>query len=193
MPEEGNLVRWPWFQFYDSAPSLQQSDEIVQSWDTASKTSDLADYSVCTTWHIKGGQYYLLEVFREKLAFPDLQRAVIAQAKKFNARTVLIEDSASGTALIQNLRGQHIAGLCSPIAVKPEDDKVMRIHRQSAKIEAGSVHLPKKASWLDDFRQELLAFPYGAHDDQVDSMSQFLNWIDWRERRKIHVRKLIGF
>jgi predicted phage terminase large subunit-like protein len=47
---------------------------------------------------------------------------------------------------------------------------------QSAKIEAGQVHLPKDAPWLDDFKSELLAFPKGHHDDQVDSVSQFLCW-----------------
>ena len=47
---------------------------------------------------------------------------------------------------------------------------------QSAKIEAGHVHLPREADWLDDFLLELLAFPYGRHDDQVDSVSQYLNW-----------------
>ena len=45
----------------------------------------------------------------------------------------------------------------------------------------GEVHspagdLPREARWLDTFMLELLAFPNGRHDDQVDSVSQFLNW-----------------
>ena len=51
---------------------------------------------------------------------------------------------------------------------------------QSAKIEAGQVHIPQQAPWLEDFRTEVLAFPHGTHDDQVDSMSQFLGWADRR-------------
>jgi predicted phage terminase large subunit-like protein len=51
---------------------------------------------------------------------------------------------------------------------------------QSARIENGQVHLPRRAQWLDDFRSELLQFPKGRYDDQVDSFSQFLNWIERR-------------
>jgi predicted phage terminase large subunit-like protein len=51
---------------------------------------------------------------------------------------------------------------------------------QSAKIEARQVYLPKQAPWLGDFQAELLQFPHGRHDDQVDSISQFLNWIERR-------------
>jgi predicted phage terminase large subunit-like protein len=60
--------------------------------------------------------------------------------------------------------------------VKPEGSKLERMAAQSAKIEAGQVHLPKSAPWLGDFLTELLAFPNGRHDDQVDSISQFLRW-----------------
>jgi predicted phage terminase large subunit-like protein len=45
---------------------------------------------------------------------------------------------------------------------------------QSARIEAGSVLLPKQAPWLDEFRRELLTFPAGRHNDQVDAFSQAL-------------------
>jgi hypothetical protein len=49
---------------------------------------------------------------------------------------------------------------------------------QSAKIEAGAVHLPRQAPWLDDLKAELLAFPHGPHDDQVDAIAQALAWAD---------------
>ena len=47
---------------------------------------------------------------------------------------------------------------------------------QSAKIEEGRVLLPEKAPWLQDFQAEVLQFPQGRYDDQVDSMSQYLGW-----------------
>ncbi len=53
----------------------------------------------------------------------------------------------------------------------------MRMSAQSAKIEAGYVLLPERAPWLQDFQTESLQFPHGRHDDQVDSLSQFLMWI----------------
>jgi predicted phage terminase large subunit-like protein len=67
------------------------------------------------------------------------------------------------------------------MAFQPETDKVTRMHAQSARIEAGHVYLPLRAEWLEDFRTELLPFPKGRYDDQVDSLSQFLNWVEERD------------
>jgi len=66
------------------------------------------------------------------------------------------------------------------IAIKTEGDKVVRMSASSDRIESGSVFLPREARWLDDFRTELLAFPYGSHDDQVDALSQLINWTKTR-------------
>ena len=76
--------------------------------------------------------------------------------------------------------------LTRPIGVKPKNSgsKADRMVAQSAKIETGHVHLPKRADWLDSFLLELLAFPNGRHDDQVDSVSQFLNWAAVRRSRE---------
>jgi predicted phage terminase large subunit-like protein len=93
---------------------------------------------------------------------------------------VLIEDAGSGTSLIQDLHDQNIPA----IGIRPEGDKVIRMSAQTAKIEGGAVHLPKQAPWLDELRTEILAFPHGLHDDQVDSISQALNWIS-RPRRQL--------
>ncbi len=84
---------------------------------------------------------------------------------------ILIEDTGSGTPLIQDLRCE---GAITPIGITPESDKVTRILAPSAKIEAGYVLLPGRAPWLQDFQTEILQFPRGRHDDQVDSLSQFL-------------------
>jgi predicted phage terminase large subunit-like protein len=62
-----------------------------------------------------------------------------------------------------------------PIAVKPTGDKVMRMNAHTSKIEAGCVHLPRLASWLDGFRKELMSFPACKYDDQVDALSQALD------------------
>ena len=96
--------------------------------------------------------------------------------------------------LLQDLQRSMPTGLTRPIGVKPEGSKLERMAAQSAKIEAGQVHLPKSAPWLGDFLSELLAFPNGRHDDQVDSVSQFLRWWqnDWA-RTPIEVSMPIVF
>ena len=58
----------------------------------------------------------------------------------------------------------------------------MRMHAHTAKLEACHVLLPKGAPWLDEFRSEILAFPYGRHDDQVDALSQLMTWNELPKR-----------
>src|SRR5262245_63580052 len=108
--------------------------------------------------------------------YPDLRRKLVSLAAKHGAETILIEDAGPGTALLQDLRRDLPPGMVRPIGQKPEGSKADRMAAQSAKIEAGHVHLPREIDWLDTFLLEHLAFPNGRHDDQVDSVSQFLNW-----------------
>jgi len=189
VPPEGEIIKWEWFQFYDSLPPSEPNDRVTQSWDTASKAEELSDYSVCTTWSVRGNQYYLRDVLRERLQYPDLKRTVIERALAFSANVVIIEDKGSGTSLIQDIR-ENSMGMPSPIAFVPEGDKQTRMSTQSSKIEARQVHLPRQASWLDEFRDELLQFPHGRHDDQVDSFSQFLTWVDGRRGNRWAVQPI---
>jgi predicted phage terminase large subunit-like protein len=172
-PAGGGMVKDAWFRRYRQSDRPEKFDRIIQSWDTANKPTELADYSVCTTWGLKGPNFYLLNVFRKKLTYPDLKRAVTEQSRLFNPEAILIEDKASGTQLIQDLIE---AGLSRVTRCKPEGDKIMRLHAQTATIENGFVHLPEEAHWLADYVSELTMFPAGRHDDQVDSTAQALAW-----------------
>jgi predicted phage terminase large subunit-like protein len=183
VPPEGALIKKAWLRTYSGTPTRQPGDRIVQSWDTASKADKTSAYSVCTTWLQRKNEYYLLDVLRTRLEYPDLLRKMISHARAHGTKTVLIEDASSGTALIQNLKRD---GTIRPIAIKPEGDKIVRLEAQSAVIEAGHVLLPKSASWLEDFLNEILAFPYGRFDDQVDSLSQFLTWAA-KPRPRFHI------
>lgn len=173
-PLEGGLVKRDWFQYYTGDPMCRPFERIIQSWDTANKATELSDYSVGTTWGLFFDYIYLIHVLRERLNYPELKRVVRTHAQAFDASVILIEDKASGTQLIQELIGDGVPGIhpCTP-----ERDKVMRLHAQTATIENGRVLLPKEAPWLDAYLHELLTFPNGKHDDQVDSTSQALEWI----------------
>ena len=164
-PAGGGMVKEAWFRRYRPEERPPSFDQVVQSWDTANKPWELADYSVCTTWGVKGPNFYLLNVLRKKLDFPNLKRAVREQADLFSPMTILIEDKASGTQLIQDLID---AGLSRVTRYKPDGDKIMRLHAQTATIENGFVHLPETAHWLADYLHELIMFPAGRHDDQVE-------------------------
>jgi predicted phage terminase large subunit-like protein len=172
-PVAGNLVKAAWLRFYDP-DELPTFGRYVLSWDTANKATELADFSVCTTWGACDGHFYLLDVIRERLNFPDLDRRVRAEAKKYPRSTILIEDKASGTQLIQSLEADYVYGV-SAYKPPPNTDKIMRLHAQTTIFEGGRVFLPKQAAWLGDYITELLSFPGSRHDDQVDSTTQALD------------------
>ncbi len=102
-----------------------------------------------------------------------MKQAVVEQARLFQPDSILVEDKSSGTALIQDLRA---AGLHNVEAYKPKGDKIIRMHAQTATIKSGFVFVPEDAHWVDGYLHEMTSFPYGKHDDQVDSTSQFLDW-----------------
>lgn len=178
-PLEGGMIKMSWFKTYKDAELPEPFEYVFQSWDTANKVTELTDYSVCTTWGVSKGRLYLLYVFRKRLEYLELKRAARTQAETFSARTVLIEDKASGTQLIQELirEGFHPVTRYSTTM-----DKIMRMHSVTGMIENGLVYLPEKAEWLAEYMHELTTFPNGKFDDQVDSTSQALDWVRGRNR-----------
>jgi predicted phage terminase large subunit-like protein len=103
----------------------------------------------------------------------ELERAFVGEYARHRPDVVLIEDKASGTQLIQELVAD---GLHAVTRYKPQSDKVMRLHAQTATIENGFVHLPQTAPWLAEYLHELAVFPNRRQDDQVDATAQFLDW-----------------
>ena len=174
MPAEGNIVDPAWFRHYELHQMPVRFDQVVQSWDTATKVHELTDYSVCITFGIIGKSIYILNVFRKRFGYPDLKRAVTAQAEAFGATVVLIEDRSSGSQLIQELPSERLYAVH---AYEPQGDKAMRLNAQSATIENGFVLVPKDAPWLSEFLDEVAIFDNGHYDDQVDALSQGLAWI----------------
>ena len=172
-PLGGGIVKESHFKRYDPEDLPDSWDQVIQSWDTANKATELSDYSVCTTWGIKQERIYLRHVLRKRMGYPDLKRAVRDQWNAFAPGVILIEDRASGTQLIQELLEE---GVHPVTRYNPEHDKVMRMHAQTAVIENGFVYLPKAAHWLPEYLHELAMFPNGKFDDQIDSTSQALSW-----------------
>jgi predicted phage terminase large subunit-like protein len=166
----GTMIKREWVKYYDKLPMRTASSYVFQSWDTAVKAEAEHSFSVCTTWLFHEGKYYLIDVLRGHFDYPTLRAHAVSHAEKHKPNTILIEDTAVGTALVAELKR---AGLHA-VAIKPEGPKVSRMSIQSIKFERGEVFLPKEAAWLTEFESELLTFPHALHDDQVDSVSQAL-------------------
>jgi predicted phage terminase large subunit-like protein len=180
VPLEGNLVKRDWIKWYENVPTRSTGMQVVQSWDVASTTGEARDWSVCTTWLTFKRKYYLLDVWRGRLEFPRLRHKLVALARDHSSNRILIEQAGPGLHLIQEFRANPVAGVPTPIGIKSVGDKLMRMEAQCARFEAGQVYFPRGATWLGDCLHEILSFPNTRHDDQIDSISQFLKWAEAR-------------
>jgi predicted phage terminase large subunit-like protein len=153
--------------------------KLIWSYDTAFKTKAENDYTASQLWGKFGGDYYLLDFHKERIEFPALKaRAKASYNSQPRPDALIIEDKASGQSLIQELRRDSQVPV---IAVKVDSDKVSRCYAVTPLIEAGRVFLPSQHPNLQDFLLECTSFPLGAHDDQVDAMSQALAYLKGSE------------
>lgn len=172
---EGNLIRMEWFGTYEVAPERDRFIKVIQSWDTGATANPNSDPSVCLTWgfHFNTFKWYLLDVYRERLDYPDIFKAVIRMRKQYRADRVIIENASSGHALWPDIKAKQN---WRPIMYTPAACKEERFNGCLGEVEGGYFLLPVAAPWLDAFKAELKAFPHGRHDDQVDAFSQFVNY-----------------
>jgi predicted phage terminase large subunit-like protein len=158
-------------------------DYVYQSWDCAIKCDVQHDYSVCTTWGVCNQKLYLIHVLRTKIDYPGLRKAIIKMSGHFNPDAILIEDCAAGQQIIQEIRAANSAE--NVIGIRPKENKKTRLTLVSPLFERGVVAIPARAAWLNPFLDELLNFPDSEHDDQVDSVSQFLLWYQRNEAKNL--------
>ncbi len=169
----GAMIKRDWLRFDEAPPERKAGSRIVQSWDVAAKDGVQNDYSVCTTWLVQGGEYHLIDLVRGRYDYPKLKATALALAERHDPTAILIEDASAGISLAQEIRA---LGSYRVKAIPVDRDKFTRLYVEASKFEAGKVFFPKHAAFMPDLLDELLAFPHGKHDDQVDSISQALGW-----------------
>lgn len=172
VPPGGNMIKREWLSYYEHLPEVTSDATVFQSWDTASKTGLENDWSVGTTWLFYEGHYYLVDVCREKLNYPDLRDRMIQMASRYDPWVILVEDTGVGTGLLEELRNEGL----DAVGINPTQSKETRAHFQTPKFQSSRVLFPSSAPWLSGLEAELLAFPAGRHDDQVDSIIQALGY-----------------
>lgn len=173
VPPGGSMIKRDWLRYYDEPPERGYRTKLIHSWDTAAKVGAQNDWSVCTTWLLVDNRFYLIDLLRGRYEYPQLRAMVIALAQRDDPHKILIEDTSTGIALAQELRQ---SGIYTVKPVPVERDKMGRLFVHQAKFEAGLVLFPQKAPFLAQLEAELLTFPQGKHDDQVDSLSQALSY-----------------
>jgi phage terminase large subunit-like protein len=109
IPLAGTIIKAQWFKEYDVAPTRGYADLLVISIDTAMKGEQLSDFSVATVWLNRRDHCFLLDLWRQRVDYPDLRHAVFQLRERYPSATLLIEDRGSGTSLIQELRAKNVA------------------------------------------------------------------------------------
>ena len=176
-PVQGALFQRDWFQFYSTLPPV--FEEVIQSWDCSFKDSASSSYVVGQVWGRVGSSKYLIAQTRKQMGFVETVNAVKQKVIEFpETKAILIEDKANGTAVIETLKA-HISRI---IPVEPRGGKEARATSITPEFEAGNVYLPEYARWVEDYIEELVEFPLGSHDDQVDATSQALMRLQGRKK-----------
>lgn len=174
VPAEGNMFPMDWWQYYEVLPD--KMDIMIQSWDFSFKGAKKSDYVVGQVWGRKGASFYLVDQIRARMSAKDSISAIRAFTSKYpQARAKLFEDKANGPALKALL--QHEVGGIIPI--QPKGSKEARAGAVTPFVQAGNVYLPSPriCPWVNDLVIEAGQFPNGSNDDQIDSLTQALNFL----------------
>jgi predicted phage terminase large subunit-like protein len=170
-PAGGGLVKRGWFRFYEEKPPDLTGHML--SIDCAFKETATSDFVVIQCWAKRKADRYLLDQFRRRVDFVGTIAALRMMSARWpEAGLKLVENKANGEAVISSLK-HEIAGI---VPFNPRESKQARMAAVAPQIESGNVYLPHQgiAPWIDEFLEEVSSFPVGAHDDQIDAMSQAL-------------------
>ncbi|MGE4553716.1 MAG: phage terminase large subunit [Desulfovibrionaceae bacterium] len=170
-PAGGAIFKAEWFRTWVELPRFERR---IWFWDTAQKTGDENDPSVGELWGEAHNGFYLLDVFRARLAYPDLKAAIKRLHELAGTDEVVVEDKSSGISVIQDLQADTTMPM---VAYRlPEGDKTARAKAQAATVKGGNVWLPETAEWKECFMEEVTMFPASAYKDQVDVMDMALDY-----------------
>lgn len=177
-PASGGLFQRAWMKRWASLPPDRVDERgkryagtwvLVQFVDTAWDKGVGHDYSAIGTWATDGVDYYLLDLWRDRVEYPDLKVALRERftGQRWPVRAILVEDAANGRPLVQELKrtGLPVVGR------RPSGSKEARADAVTPYFEAGHVYLPPSADWVDAYVEELVGFPAVANDEQVDITS----------------------
>ncbi len=179
VPAEGNTFKRAWFEgkvVEHTPPGLRW----CRGYDLAVSTKTSADYTASFRCALdKRGNIYIADGFRKRIEFPDQRRYIVERIAEEKDTEHGIESALHGVAFVQELRREtRVAGRAFR-SVRVDADKLTRALAWANRAEEGKVYLIR-GPWIDEFLDELCAFPKGKHDDQVDAVSLAVGMIETR-------------
>lgn len=191
----GGVIKKEWWNVWtsDAYPPL---GTIIVSVDTAVEENNQADFNACTVWGAFEGDVgqpllLLLEAWRERMPLAKLVERVERTCRRRKTDFLLIEHKTRGRDVNDELQRLYGSAAWATILVKAEQSKLARLkavehlfsgdYRKDAEsgLESwtgGIVYAPDR-DWADEVIEEVAAFPYGANDDYVDTISMTLGFV----------------
>ena len=172
--EEGSIIKRDWWKVWEKS-EIPPLKHVIQSYDTAFLKKETADYSAITTWGVfypnddSGPNLILLDALKDRYEFPELRRVALEQYQYWKPETVVIESKASGLPLTYELRKMGIPVV--NFSPSKGQDKHARVNAVAPLFESGVIWAPEE-KYAEEVIEECAAFPYGDHDDLVDSTTQ---------------------
>lgn len=181
-PAEGGLFKRQHFRYFSIEGNIvkvrREEDRIdqyrrrdcwvFQTIDPTASNRSSADYFVITTFLVTPVyDLCVLDQFREQIEGAEQKRLIAQAFRRWQPQVQAVEVKSMGLTLYQECRNMGL-----PVyALKTDSDKFTRAVPVSARMEAHTVFFKDGAPWLDDLESELLYFPRGANDDQVDTLA----------------------
>lgn len=161
----------------------------IHSWDTALKKEQRNDPWNCTVWYLFKHGAYLRNRFNVKMESPEGKKAIKTMAAAFPPHLILIEDKNSGTTVAQELKRDTTLPI---LLFNPgTKDKEERANLAVPTAEAGNLYIPEDESWTQEYVDQMAAFPNATHDEDSDTTSQFVIWMNLRRRNPARIANLV--
>lgn len=180
----GNLIKEEWLNIVDMPI---QKGLIFISIDCANCINETSDFTVIATFLTINEKIFLIDMIRQKLEYPEIRDVLKKNIKKHNPVKVIIENKSSGISLIQELEKENIRNI---VKINPKNDKQSRAMLMVSVIEKQELNFVKEV-FSAELKEELLQFPISKHDDQIDTISQFVNWYYQNYKNMISDKKRV--
>jgi predicted phage terminase large subunit-like protein len=167
-------IKAEFFHAFSAADLPMGQSPVILSIEPGQKGGPTNSFSVIQAWAPKDGAHLLLDQWREQASYPEFRSQAWRFIRTYRPSAVLIEDTGQGPSLSSEIKPQNGMDL---VLITPLGDKVERLRRHRRAIRSGLVRLPQGAAWHAEFISEATQFPYGPFDDQMDALSQYLDWI----------------
>ncbi len=170
-PEEGNYFKAEWLRHYDKAPPLDTMR--VYGGSDYAVTADGGDYTVHVVVGIDPeGRMYLLDLWRKQTASDEWIEAFCDLVKQWKPMGWAEEQGQirSGVGPFLDKRQRERKAYVFREQFPTRGDKAVRAQSIRGRMALEGLYVPTSASWYPELRSELLSFPAGKHDDQVDAL-----------------------